>query len=49
MPKTKKFAISLAPKVQEKGKKNSVEMFGYENLSGYISALILEADRREEK
>ncbi len=38
--KTKKVTISLTPEQQEKAKKDSVELFGKENLSGYIQYLI---------
>jgi len=38
--KTKKVTISLTPKQQEKAKKDSIAIFGKENLSGYIQILI---------
>ena len=38
--KTKKVTISLTPEQQEKAKKDSVAIFGKENLSGYIQILI---------
>lgn len=38
--KTKKVTISLTPKQQDKAKKDSIEIFGKENLSGYIQILI---------
>jgi hypothetical protein len=38
--KTKKVTISLTPEQQEKAKKDSIELFGKENLSGYLQVLI---------
>ena len=38
--KTKKVTISLTPELQEKAKKDSIELFGKENLSGYLQVLI---------
>ena len=38
--KTKKVTISLTQKQQDKAKKDSIEIFGKENLSGYIQYLI---------
>ena len=38
--KTKKVTISLTPEQQEKAKKDSITIFGKENLSGYIQILI---------
>lgn len=38
--KTKKVTISLTPEQQEKAKKDSVKIFGKENLSGYLQVLI---------
>lgn len=38
--KTKKVTISLTPEQQEKAKRDSIEIFGKENLSGYIQILI---------
>lgn len=37
---TKKVTISLTPEQQEKAKKDSIAIFGKENLSGYIQILI---------
>lgn len=38
--KTKKVTISLTQEQQDKAKKDSIEVFGKENLSGYIQVLI---------
>ena len=38
--KTKKVTISLTKEQQDKAKKDSIEVFGKENLSGYIQVLI---------
>ena len=38
--KTKKVTISLTPEQQEKAKKDSIALFGKENLSGYLQVLI---------
>lgn len=38
--KTKKVTISLTHEQQEKAKKDSIELFGKENLSGYLQVLI---------
>ena len=38
--KTKKVTISLTQEQQDKAKKDSVVIFGKENLSGYIQILI---------
>jgi len=38
--KTKKVTISLTPKQQNLARKLSVELFGKENISGYIGYLI---------
>lgn len=38
--KTKKVTISLTPEQQDKAKKDSIELFGKENLSGYLQVLI---------
>lgn len=38
--KTKKVTISLTHEQQDKAKKDSIEVFGKENLSGYIQVLI---------
>ena len=38
--KTKKVTISLTQEQQNKAKKDSIEVFGKENLSGYIQYLI---------
>ena len=38
--KTKKVTISLTQKQQDKAKKDSINVFGKENLSGYIQYLI---------
>lgn len=38
--KTKKVTISLTPEQQAKAKKDSIEVFGKENLSGYLQVLI---------
>ena len=38
--KTKKVTISLTQEQQDKAKKDSVAIFGKENLSGYIQILI---------
>ncbi len=40
MSKTKKVTISLTPEQQKKAKVDSKELFGKENLSGYIQVLI---------
>lgn len=40
MHKTKKVTISLTPEQQEKAKQDSIELFGKENLSGYLQVLI---------
>lgn len=40
MAKTKKVTISLTQDQQNKAKKDSVKIFGKENLSGYIQYLI---------
>jgi len=37
---TKKVTISLTQEQQDKAKKDSIEVFGKENLSGYIQILI---------
>ena len=37
---TKKVTISLTQEQQDKAKKDSIEVFGKENLSGYIQYLI---------
>ena len=37
---TKRVTISLTQKQQDKAKKDSIEIFGKENLSGYIQYLI---------
>jgi len=37
---TKKVTISITQEQQDKGKKDSIEVFGKENLSGYIQYLI---------
>ena len=38
--KTKKVTISMTQAQQDKGKKDSIELFGKENLSGYVQILI---------
>jgi len=38
--KTKKVTISLTQEQQDKAKRDSVAVFGKENLSGYIQVLI---------
>lgn len=38
--KTKKVTISLTQEQQDKAKKDSIEVFGKVNLSGYIQVLI---------
>ncbi len=38
--KTKKVTISLTPEQQDKAKQDSIELFGKENLSGYLQVLI---------
>ena len=38
--KTKKVTISLTQEQQDKAKKDSIEVFGNENFSGYIQILI---------
>ena len=38
--KTKKVTISLTQEQQDKAKKDSIKVFGKENLSGYIQVLI---------
>ena len=40
MSKTKKVTISLTSEQQNKAKKDSIEVFGKVNLSGYIQVLI---------
>lgn len=40
MANTKKVTISLTQEQQDKAKKDSVAIFGKENLSGYIQFLI---------
>ncbi len=40
MSVTKNVTISLTPEQVEKAKKDSVELFGKKNLSGYIQILI---------
>jgi len=40
MTKTKKVTISITPEQQAKAKKDSIKVFGKENLSGYIQCLI---------
>lgn len=37
---TKKVTISLTQEQQDKAKKDSIEVFGKKNLSGYIQYLI---------
>ena len=37
---TKRVTISLTQEQQDKAKKDSIEIFGKENLSGYIQYLI---------
>lgn len=40
MSKTKKVTITLTPEQQAKAKRDSIELFGKENLSGYLQVLI---------
>jgi hypothetical protein len=40
MSKTEKTMITLTPEAKKKGKKDSIKLFGKENLSGYIQYLI---------
>ena len=40
MSNTKKVTISLTPEQQEKARSLSKELFGKENISGYIGYLI---------
>lgn len=40
MEKAKIISITLTPKQQTQAKKDSIEVFGKENLSGYIQYLI---------
>jgi len=44
--KTKKVTISLTPEQQGKAKKDSIALFGRENLSGYIQVLIKKGLRK---
>ncbi len=46
--KTKKVTISLTPEQQDKARFLSNEMFGKENISGYIQILI-EAEFKKSK
>ena len=40
MSKTKKVTITMTPEMKKRGKEMSINLFGHENLSGYISFLI---------
>ena len=40
MSKTKKVTVSMTEEIQNKAKADSKELFGKENLSGYIQVLI---------
>jgi len=43
MTKTKKVTISLTAEQQEEARRQSKELLGKENISGYIGYLILKA------
>tara|TARA_R110000851_G_scaffold107085_1_gene227126 strand:+ start:387 stop:524 length:138 start_codon:yes stop_codon:yes gene_type:complete len=43
MAKTKKVTISLTPEQQEQARKQSKNLFGKENISGYLGYLIEKA------
>lgn len=43
MTKTKKVTISLTPEQQQQAREQSKELFGKENISGYIGYLIEKA------
>ncbi len=47
--KTKKVTISLTPEQQDKAKRDSIKIFGKENLSGYIQVLIQKGIKDDNK
>lgn len=44
--KTKKVTISITPEQQEKAKRDSIELFGKENLSGYLHTAQLQSTKK---
>ena len=49
MAKTKKVTVSMTEETEKIAQKDSIEILGYKNVSGYISYLIKKARKEARK